>query len=251
MASAPYLHAVRLEPGAAASGGYPFGLPAVRGLRRMVFHPEVTFLVGENGTGKSTLLEAIAAAWGLNPEGGGRSLHFATRETHSELHRALHVERAGRANDAYFLRAESFYNVATAVEELDRTDMATLPALGRPIREDYGGGSLHERSHGESFWQLLTERFGGGGLYLLDEPEAALSPTRQLAALARMRDLVRLRSQFIVATHSPILMAYPGALIYLLDDDGIHPVEYTDTEHYVVTREFLNHPERMLRELLR
>lgn len=247
MIASHYLRAVALARGEVPGfGAYPFHLPAVRGLRRLELHPQVTFLVGENGSGKSTLLEAVALAWGFNAEGGSRNFRFGTRESHSDLHRFLRLERGyRRPRDGWFLRAESFFNVASEIERLD-----AIPAHSRPIRESYGGGSLHEQSHGEGFFTLFTERFAGGGLYLLDEPEAALSPSRQMSALVRMHELVRMESQFIVATHSPILMAYPGARILLLDGDGIRPVEYTETEHYVVTREFLNAPDRMLRELL-
>jgi len=247
-----YLRSVSLERGAVPSfDEHPFDVPAVRTLERMELHPEVTFLVGENGSGKSTLLEAIAVAWGLNAEGGSRNFRFGTRPSHSELHRYLRLSKgAGQAYDGYFLRAESFYNVASELERIDAADHSQLHPLGRPIRESYGGVSLHEQSHGESFFALLTERLGGGGLYILDEPEAALSPTRQMAALVRMRDLVRMKSQFLVATHSPILMAYPGARILLLEETGMREVAYEETEHYVVTREFLNNPQRMLRELM-
>lgn len=239
MIASHYLRAAALERGRVPGfDAYPFHLPAVRGLDRLELHPQVTFLVGENGSGKSTLLEAIAVAWGLNAEGGSRNFRFGTRESHSPLHRYLRLERGYRhPRDGYFLRAESFFNVATEIERLG-------------VDGSYGGRSLHEQSHGESFFTLFTERFGGGGLYLLDEPEAALSPSRQMSVLVRMHELVRMESQFVVATHSPILMAYPGARILLLDEEGIHPVAYTDTEHYVVTREFLNAPERMLHELL-
>lgn len=224
---------------------YPFCLPAVRHLDRIDFHPRVTFLVGENGTGKSTLLEAIAVAAGMNAEGGGRNFNFSTRASHSPLHEYLRLARGTeRPADTYFLRAESFFNVATRIEELDREGM------GPPIVDSYGGVSLHEQSHGESFWALLTKRFRPRGLYLLDEPEAALSPTRQLAALARIHDLVNQRCQFIVATHSPILMAYPHATIRLLTGDSLAEVAYKDTEHYRITRDFLNRSDGMLRELL-
>ena len=253
MIPSQYLRAVRLRRDEVPSfREYPFDLPAVRNLHALRLHPAVTFLIGENGMGKSTLLEAIAVAWGFNPEGGSRNFRFATRETHSDLSRYLQLERGTRrAHDGYFLRAESFYNTATEIERIDAMDMAAAPPLGRPIREDYGDRSLHEQSHGESFFSLITDRFTGGGLYLLDEPEAALSPTRQMAALARIHDLVtRLQSQLVIATHSPILMAYPDAEIYLLDEEGIRAVPYEETEHFVVTRQFLNNPRGMLRELL-
>jgi predicted ATPase len=217
---------------------YPFTIPAVRHLDEIEFHAGVTFFVGENGTGKSTLLEALAVAAGLNAEGGSRNILFQSRETHSPLHQYLRLVRgAKRPRDSYFLRAESFYNLATRIDEL-------------AVADSYGNRSLHEQSHGESFWALLSERFGGGGLYLLDEPEAALSPSRQLSALARIHNLVREKAQFVIATHSPILMAYPNASIYLLAEDGIRKVPYRETEHYQVTRDFLNHVDTSLNTLL-
>lgn len=226
---------------------YPFSLPVIRQLGRLEFCAPVTVLVGENGTGKSTLLEALAVAAGFNPEGGSRNFTFGTRASHSELHAHLRLVRAPvRPRDGYFLRAESFFNVATQIEELDK-----VPAAAPPIIEAYGGRSLHEQSHGESFLTLLQERFRDSGLYLLDEPEAALSPTRQLAALARMHQLVRAGSQFIVATHSPILMAYPGAQLLGLSGSGIAPLEYDETEHVVVMRHFMNDRAGLLGELLR
>jgi predicted ATPase len=224
---------------------YPYSLPAVRRLRRLLLHPAVTFLVGENGSGKSTLLEAIAIAYGFNPEGGSRNFRFGTRSSHSELHRCLRLVRGvKRARDGFFLRAESLFNLATEIERLDED------AVGGPrIIDSFGGRSLHEQSHGESFLALLTERLGGQGLYLLDEPEAALSPMRQLAALTVIHDLVERGSQFIIATHSPILMAYPDADIVHLDATGLHKIAYTETEHYQVTRDFLNRYPTMLRTL--
>ena len=225
---------------------YPYCLPVIRNLTSIEFHPHVTFIVGENGTGKSTLLEAIAVASGFNPEGGSRNFNFSTRASHSPLHEVLNLSKGiKRPRDGFFLRAESFFNVATEIERLD-----SEPSPAPPIINSYGGHSLHEQSHGESFFTLVTKRFGGNGLYLLDEPEAALSPSRQLALLARLHQLVKMNSQFIIATHSPILMAYPDATIYSLTEQAITKVRYTDTEHYAVTREFLNRHETMLKDLL-
>ena len=217
---------------------YPFCLPVVRHLESLSLHPHITFFVGENGTGKSTLLEAIAVAFGMNAEGGGRNFNFDTEETHSGLHDAIRIVRGSRRPSTdYFLRAESFYNVATEIDNLG-------------LAGSYGGESLHAQSHGESFMSLLMNRFWPDGLYLLDEPEAALSPARQMAALSYLHQLVLDGCQFIIATHSPILMAYPLAKIYSLTDDGIDEIAYTDTEHYQVTRDFLNRHESMLKVLL-
>ena len=217
---------------------YPFNLPFVRDLERLKIDPKVTLFVGENGSGKSTLLEAIAVAMGFNPEGGSRNFLFSTRESHSALHECLRIAKGfRRPRDGYFLRAESFFNVATVVDDLG-------------VEDGYGGKSLHQQSHGESFMSLLNERFKGLGLYILDEPEAALSPQRQLTALKRMHELVKQRSQFIIATHSPILMAYPGALIYQFSSDGVRQVEYRETEHFKVMREFMLDPEAAVNTLL-
>ncbi|MFK7994840.1 MAG: AAA family ATPase [Granulosicoccus sp.] len=224
---------------------YPFSIPAVRELVHLEFGKEVTFFVGENGSGKSTLLEAIAVGLGFNPEGGTRNFNFVTRGSHSNLYKYLTLSKSYlRPKDGFFLRAESYFNVATNIEHMD-AEHAPSP----PVINSYGGVSLHEQSHGESFLSLVLHRFGGKGIYLLDEPEAALSPTRQLAVLSRMRQLIKDKSQFIIATHSPILLAYPGASIYLIDGSGISPVKYEDTEHYEVTKAFLENPQRMLDEL--
>jgi len=225
---------------------YPFSIPAIGGLDTIEFDHPVTFFVGENGSGKSTLLEAIAVGMGLNPEGGSRNFRFATRESHSNLGNFLRLARSvRRIRDSYFLRAESYFNVATEIEALDRE-----PAPGPPVIDSYGGKSLHEQSHGESFFALFMNRLRGNGLYFFDEPEAALSPTRQLSFLSRLHELVKEGSQFLIATHSPILLAYPDAAIHVLDDGPPRRIEYRDTEHYGVTRTFLNDTERMLDILL-
>jgi predicted ATPase len=225
---------------------YPFSLPVVRHLHTLELHPKVTFIIGENGSGKSTLLEAIAVAWGFNPEGGTKNFRFQTRASHSPLHEHITlIKGIRRAKDGFFLRAESFFNVATEIERLDEE-----PAFSPPIIDSYGGVSLHHQSHGESFFALMMHRFGGNGLYVLDEPEAALSPQRQLAMIARLHQLAQARSQFIIATHSPILMAYPNARIYQIADRGLQQIEYEQTEHYTVTKAFITNPRRQLDRLL-
>jgi predicted ATPase len=241
----PYLlHVELLRDRIPSLDRFPYCLPAVRHLQTLPFHPKVTFFVGENGTGKSTLLEALAVCCGLNPEGGSRSFRFATRASHSRLDECLRLAKvAGRlARDSYFLRAESFYNVATEIERLDENSGELLGA--------YGGRSLHEQSHGESFLALFQNRFRRPGLYLMDEPEAALSPKRQLQLLALMHSSCKQGSQLMIATHSPILMAYPDAWIYVLDTEGIRLVPYEETEHYLISRGFLSNPRRTLEALL-
>lgn len=224
---------------------YPFAIPAIAALDELALERPVTFLIGENGTGKSTLLEAIAVGCGLNPEGGSKNFRFSTRASHSALGAHLRLTRsAKRPRDSYFLRAESYFNLATEIENLDREPGGPL------IIDSHGGRSLHEQSHGESFFALFMHRFGGNGLYLLDEPEAALSPTRQLAFLARLHELVGTGAQFIIATHSPILMAYPDAVIFQMTPDGPQDIAYTETEHYTVTRNFLLRTGPMLDTLL-
>lgn len=224
---------------------YPFNIPAFKNIETLEFHPQVTFFVGENGSGKSTLLEAIAVGLGLNAEGGSKNFRFATRESHSNLSSALRLSRSHRKpKDLYFLRTESFFNVATDIERMDKE-----PSLGPPVITYYGGKSLHEQSHGESFFALFNKRFYGKGLYLLDEPEAALSPTRQLSFLARMHQLIKMESQFIISTHSPILLGYPDGWIYQFSKDGIERKKYEETEHYTVTKEFLNRRDKMLEVL--
>ena len=224
---------------------YPFSIPAIGAVDGLSLHPRVTYLVGENGSGKSTLLEAIAVASGFNAEGGSMNFRFSTRSSESVLGGALRLVRSvRRPKTGFFLRAESFFNLATAIERLDE-----VPAAGPRIVDSYGGRSLHEQSHGESFIALAMHRFRPQGLYLLDEPEAALSPLRQMSMLRRMRDLVQQGCQFIVATHAPILLSYPEAWIYELDDRGLRRVTYEETSTVRVTRDFLRDREATLHEL--
>jgi predicted ATPase len=218
---------------------YPFSIPAIRQLRELQIDPHVTLFAGENGSGKSTLVEAIAVAAGFNAEGGSRNMTVSTRPSHSVLHKQLRLVRGTRRpRNGYFLRAESFFNVATHVEE-----------IGGPAVASHGGRSLHAQSHGESFISLVRNRFGPNGLYVLDEPEAALSMRGNLALMWRMHDLVAEGSQFIVSTHSPILLGYPGAKIYVLSDDGIAETPYEKTEVFELTRSFLGDRGQFLHHL--
>lgn len=246
MESFPYLKKLILKRTEIESFDiYPFSIPAVSELDSLELDSEVVFFVGENGSGKSTLVEAIAVALGFNPEGGTKNFNFGTHQSHSSLHEYIRLSKSyAKPKDGFFLRAESYFNVATNIETLD-SEFSYSP----PVIDSYGGVSLHEQSHGESFLSLMLHRFGGKGIYILDEPEAALSPMRQLAVLSRMKQLVDDSSQFIIATHSPILLAYPNAKIFKIDETGINQVRYQDTEHYTVTKAFLENPDRMLSEL--
>jgi predicted ATPase len=218
---------------------HPYCVPAVRNLESISFHPDVTFFIGENGAGKSTVLESIALALGFGIDGGNKNISLNTAGERTPLQNALRLSKSYKTpRDGYFFRAESFHNVSTHLDGLnDRTSSSR--------------DSLHARSHGEAFMAVLLNKFNGRGLYLLDEPEAALSPNRQLAALSAIHQLVEDESQFIIATHSPILLAYPNAKILLFDGTGISEVAYEDTEHYAVTRDFLNHYPRRLELLLK
>jgi predicted ATPase len=243
--AAPFVHAVRLRglrSELAETSDYSYDLPALRGLDRIELDPRVTFLVGENGSGKSTLVEAIAVAAKLNAEGGGKLLRFTTRASQSRLSERLELERSALPPlNAFFLRAESVFNLATAIEE------------GGYIgaRENVFDRPLHEQSHGESFLDIAVNRLGPRGFFVFDEPEAALSVSGQLALMRRMHELVEQHSQFVVATHSPILLGYPGATILELGEAGVRQVAYEETEQVQLTRSFLENPERFLRHILR
>ena len=216
---------------------YPFSVPAIAHLSELAFDPHVTFLAGANASGKSTLIEAIAVACGLNPEGGSRNFTFADARIALPAQRrhADHPRHRTPRTD-FFLRAESFFNLASAIEDLDDG-----PG-GDSIIDSYGGRSLHEQSHGQSFLALLNHRFGADGLYILDEPESALSPQGQLAMLLRLYELVEAGSQFIIATHSPILLSFPQARIYELSEHGIALTPYDETETVSLYRSFLAAP---------
>jgi len=239
----PFIRAVALLPAGEDEPrtGHPWDLPVIAPLtgRGLALHPQVTYLVGENGSGKSTLVEAIAVAAGMNPEGGGRNFDLSTRASHSDLGGALRLVRgARRPRTDFFLRAESLFTNATYLEN-----------LSDGLRS-YGGRSLHEQSHGESFLAVLINRFGPDGLYLLDEPEAALSTQNCLTFLRRVHELVRAGSQFVVATHSPIVLAYPGALIYECGPGGVEQIAYDEAEPVRLMRAFLDAPQRFVERLL-
>jgi predicted ATPase len=232
-----FLRSIAIIPERIDPGRYPFNIPCLAGGLNLTFKTEVTFMIGENGSGKSTILEAIAEKCGFNLSGGNRDHQYLLDRVLSDLATATTLAWNQKTVEGFFMRAETFFNFATHLEDIGSTFRA------------YGGKSLHAQSHGESFLSLFTNRFESG-LYILDEPEAALSPARQLSFLAIIHDLVTSgHAQFIIATHSPIILSYPGATILSLDGDRISPVEYKETSHYKLTRRFLECPERYLRHL--
>ena len=225
-------------------------LPVVRSLakEKIEFHKRVTFFVGENGSGKSTLIEALAVALGFNPEGGSRNFNFSTQETHSELCDYVRVARGViRNRTGFFLRAESYYNFASNLDKLeedDEGDYSDCPLIAR-----YGSRSLHKQSHGESFLALVENRFYPNGLYILDEPEAALSPSGIIRLIRNIDRLIHRNCQFIIATHSPMLITFPDAEVYQIGEDGIRSVRFQDTVHYRTTVRFLQNPESAMEEI--
>lgn len=221
-----------------AKDNYLRGIDAISGVGEVTFRNPVTFFVGENGSGKSTLLEAIAIAYGFNPEGGTKNYNFSTYDSHSELCDAMRLSKGvRRTKSGYFLRAECFYNVATKEEEYN------CGPGGNPMH-------FHKMSHGESFLAMVKNNFRSEGVYLLDEPEAALSPQRQLALLMEIDRCVKGSSQFIIVTHSPILLGFPGAELLDFDDGPVHPIEYEETDSYLITSLFINDREGLLRRLI-
>jgi len=220
---------------------YPFSIPAIRHLDSLQFKKPVCFFVGENGTGKSTLLEGIASNIGFNPAGGSRSNIFEADAPESMLGDYLRLSWLPKISNGFFFRAETFYHFASYLDEVDETGF-----------RDYGGKSLHQQSHGESFLSLFSNRFYGKAIYLLDEPEAALSPARQLTFLRVIHDLTKQNNvQLIIATHSPILLGYPNGQIISFDDGETREVSYEMTDHYTITKYFLLNREKMLNELFK
>ncbi len=264
-----WLRSARLNAPDPWPRGFPFDIPFVRNLTELGFRTPVTFLVGENGCGKSTLLEAIACAVGSITVGSEEAEGDGTLNAVKRLAGRLKLSWSTRTRRGFFMRSEDFFGFAKRmattrdelVEDLARVDREYVDrpeargyarmAYARQLRdiERYYGEGLDAHSHGESYLALFQARFVPGGLYLLDEPEAPLSPTRQLAFLAMLRSMVAQGAQFIIATHSPILMAFPDATILSFDGGAIHAVEYADLEHVYVTRDFLNNPEAYLRHL--
>ncbi len=219
---------------------YPFSIPSIKNFHDISLEQNVTFFVGENGSGKSTLLEAIADKCDFNTAGGGRNNTYDVYASESALSKYIRLSWLPKISSGFFLRSESFYNFATHIDEVD-DDRGFI---------DYGGKSLHKQSHGESFLSLFLNRFKGKAIYLLDEPEAALSPARQLAFLKIIHELTSTsQAQFIIATHSPILLGYPDATILSFDEGTISEVSYEMTDHYQITKYFMQHREKLLTEL--
>lgn len=240
-----YLREIKILRENMPGNGYPYDIPSLRNTERLAFRGNVAFFVGENGSGKSTLLEAIAYKCDFNTAGGTGNNLYKARSSGSSFGEHIHLTWMPRVRHGFFLRAESFYNYATYLDELAEE----LPSERFNIYRPYGGKSLHEQSHGESFLSLFKHRFGGKGIYLLDEPEAALSPARQLAFLSILHDM-RHEAQFIIATHSPILLGYPDAQIFNFDESPVSEIRYEETSHYQITRRFLENRHFYLRELM-
>lgn len=239
-----YIRGIEIDWDKVNKNNYVKKIPSIHSIKNLDFYKKVTCFVGENGTGKSTLLEAIAVAYGFNAEGGNMNFNFSTMNTHSDLFQAINVIKGAlRPKSNFFLRAESFYNVASKIEDYrDGDDYTTY-------YESYGGKSMHDQSHGESFLALIQNRFKSNGLYILDEPEAALSPQRQLTLLMLIYDLAQKGSQFIFASHSPILLGIPEASILSFNNGVIKEIKYEETESYKITELFINNRQLLLNSL--
>ncbi len=241
-----YLKSVDINKGEIPRNNYIYDLSVIKNFKKIEFKKPITIFVGENGLGKSTLIEAIATKWGFNAEGGSKHFNFKTRQTESDLNKYVKIIKGPyRAKDGYFLRSESLYNVASNIDDLDE-----VKCDAPPISLAYGGKSLHDQSHGESFLSIFFKRFMGNGLYILDEPEAALSPVSQMSLLIRISELVNLNSQFIIATHSPILLAIPNAEILEITDKGILQKKYFETNHFKTMKNFFENTEKTVDSLI-
>lgn len=243
----PLLDTLKVKYPFESTDRYPFCIPFIKNLDEITFPHQVTFFVGENGSGKSTILEAIAAKANFGPEGGSKNIHFKTsqEQTYSgteQLSKYITLSWRKKPFDGYFFRAESFFNIANYIDTMAQHDLRAY--------DSYGGKSLHEQSHGESFLAFFKNRMGSDGFFILDEPEAALSPQRQLALMIIINAMCSTsRAQFIIATHSPILLAYPKATIYSCDNEKLQTIRYKETEHYKITKQFLENPEQFMHHL--